>query len=116
MKDGDLPFRPRVSERVLEPCQLRSIDCCRIEHEKLDHSVVAGELVIVASSHIEQRVLTLVLPAFINIVVAENGIEADALFNQRSEGLLEIPGEVATAAVRVNVIAGSDDEIQRCAL
>jgi hypothetical protein len=60
----------------------------------------------------EQRVLALVLAAFIDIVVAEHRIELDAIFQKAGVWLLEFTAEVPAAAVGVNIVACGNDEIE----
>src|SRR5262245_30213152 len=113
VKDGDLPSRRRSAQGLLQPTGLSCIEIRGIDHEEFRKSVALLNRVIALAAHVEERVLALVLPSVLDIMIAEHGVKVDALRNQWRKRTLEVLIEMASAAVRVNIVTGSNHQIER---
>src|SRR5215510_13934187 len=70
MKYRQLPARRGTLQLLFQPADLSCVEIGRIEHEKIQQSVTMLQRVVVSSTHVEQRILTLILPSFPHVVIA----------------------------------------------
>jgi hypothetical protein len=112
MIERDLPLRGRGLQGVFEPERLGLVKVGRVEHEEIDQPVPLAHGVIVLPRHVEERVADLVLPPVLDVVVPEHGVKVHLVIYQLGEGLLELLAEIAPAAVRVDVVARREHEIE----
>src|SRR6266511_3582926 len=112
MEDSDLPLGRRLLQHAFEPAGLGHVESGRIDHEKFGQPVAFFDCVVALAAHVEERVPALVSSPVSHVVVPEHGVKLHALPDQSSVGALEFLFEVPPAAVRVDVVAHGDHEIE----
>src|SRR5215813_8717424 len=112
MKNSQLPASCGALQLLFEPTDLRRVTVRRVEHEKIQQSVALFDCVIVSSTHVKQRILALIFAPLPHIVITQHRVEAHRFLEQSCKRLLEMLGEVTSAAVGVDVIASSNCKIK----
>jgi hypothetical protein len=107
MKEGNLPFRVGLRQRLLQPVHLRRGHVGAVEREEL--GVALPERVVALSVHVER----LVVPLRRIVVIAERRVELHAGLENRLVRLLELLHEVGRSLAAVHVVAHHDDEVVR---
>ena len=112
MKNSQLPAGRGAPQLLFQPADLRRVAIRRVEHVEIQQSFALLDRVIVSSTHVKQRISALILAPLPHIVITQHRVEAHRLLEQSGKRLFKMSGEVTSAAVGVDVIAGSDCKIK----
>jgi len=68
--------------------------------------------VVVPSTHVKERILALVLATAFDVMVAEDRVKGHAVGYQACERPFKMCREIFSVAVRIDIVAGCDHEIE----
>ncbi len=108
MEVGNLPVFSRARQLLLEPCRLRRRQVVGFEREKAHAGPWRLERVVGLAVHVEEGVARLAAV----VVVAERGVELDALREEGFVRLLELLLHVLRPLAAVDVVADGDHELE----